>query len=249
MLVFRRWCSRHGGQLAIFSIALGAAVLFYQTQGALVWEIYQTIGRPFQGESKAGIDIRLTNARILELEQRLVELDSQNRQLKKLLGEYDTQQRNEIAAPIIGRSSDTWWQKLTVGRGSQDGIKPGFIVTGIGGLVGRIEEVTFHTSQVLLISDTTSRVGAIVSRSRSMGLIEGKGSKLAIMRLFEKDPSIRPGDPVATSSVSRLFPSGIPIGRVLSVKIAEGPAPEAIVQLTAPIEHLEWVLIHPFESK
>ena len=249
MLSIRRWCARHGFELAIAGAVLGGAWILHQTQAALIWEGYQWLSRPFQGESPANIQARLTNARIAELEQRLIELDRQNQQLKKLLGDNKTLPRTFFAAPIIGRSSDAWWRQVILGRGSQDGIKDGFIVTGIGGLVGRVMAVTPHTSQVLLVSDPTSRVGAMVSRSRSMGLIEGKGSKVVAMRFFEKDPDVRPGDPVATSSVSRLFPSGIPIGRVQSVDLDRGPAPEVKIQLTAPINHLEWVWVHPFESK
>jgi rod shape-determining protein MreC len=228
---------------------VGGAWLLHQTQSALIWEIYQFLSRPFQGESSVNVQARLTNARILELEQRLVELERQNHQLKQLIGEFDAHQRSSVAAAIIGRSSDAWWRQVILGRGSQAGIKEGFIVTGIGGLVGRVMAVTPESSRVLLVSDPSSRVGAMISRSRSMGLIEGKGSKVVTMRFFEKDPDVRPGDPVATSSVSRLFPSGIPIGRVQSVQLNRGPAPEVKIRLTAPINHLEWVLVHPFESK
>jgi rod shape-determining protein MreC len=249
MLSIRRWCARHGFQLAIAGAILGGAWLLHQTQSALIWEVYQFLSRPFQGESPAKVQARLTDARILELEQRLVELERQNQQLKQLIGEFDAHQRSSVAAAIIGRSSDAWWRQVILGRGSQAGIKEGFIVTGIGGLVGRVMAVTPDTSRVLLVSDASSRVGAMISRSRSMGLIEGKGSKVVTMRFFEKDPDVRPGDPVATSSVSRLFPSGIPIGRVQSVQLNRGPAPEVKIQLTAPINHLEWVLVHPFESK
>jgi rod shape-determining protein MreC len=249
MLSIRRWCARHGFQLAIAGAILGGAWLLHQTQSALIWEVYQVLSRPFQGESPVNVQARLTDARILELEQRLVELERQNQQLKQLIGGFDAHQQSSVPAPIIGRSSDAWWRQVILGRGSQAGIKEGFIVTGIGGLVGRVMAVTPESSRVLLVSDPSSRVGAMISRSRSMGLIEGNGSKLVTMRFFEKDPDVRPGDPVATSSVSRLFPSGIPIGRVQSVQLNRGPAPEVKIHLTAPINHLEWVLVHPFESK
>jgi len=249
MLAIRRWCARNGVRLAIAGAVLGGAWILHQTQSALIWELYQVLSHPFQGESAEKIEARLTNARIIELEQRLTELDRQNQQLKQLLGDHEASQSAAIAAPIIGRSSDAWWRQVVLGRGSQEGIKAGFIVTGIGGLVGRVMTATPHTSQVLLVSDPSSRVGAMVSRSRFMGLIEGKGSKVVAMHFFEKDPDVRLGDPVVTSSVSRLFPSGIPIGRVQSVNLDKGPTPEVKIQLTAPINHLEWVWVHPFESK
>ena len=77
-----------------------------------------------------------------------------------------------------------------------------------------------------------------------MGYIKGQGSQIATMQFFEKVPDVRPGDTVATSAVSRLFPSGLPIGRVKSVNLESGPAPQATIELTAPIDHLEWVAVH-----
>jgi rod shape-determining protein MreC len=81
-----------------------------------------------------------------------------------------------------------------------------------------------------------------------MGLIKGRGSQIAVMEFFEKVPDIRPGDTVSTSAVSQLFPAGLPIGRVQSVNLQKGPAPEATIIITAPIDSLEWALVHPFKS-
>ncbi|GBF83442.1 rod shape-determining protein [Aphanothece sacrum FPU3] len=62
-------------------------------------------------------------------------------------------------------------------------------------------------------------------------------------------PKVQPGDTITTSPVSRLFPDGLPIGRIESVNLEKGPAPEATLVLTAPINDLEWAVIHPFKSK
>ena len=52
---------------------------------------------------------------------------------------------------------------------------------------------------------------------------------------------------VVTSSYSRLFPKDIAVGRVESIDLTKSPAPEATIQLSAPLSVLEWVVIHPFE--
>ncbi|MGK7872161.1 MAG: rod shape-determining protein MreC [Xenococcaceae cyanobacterium] len=249
MFIMRRWWDRHGLQMVLVGLVLSTAWFLRQTQGAAISELYYLVARPFQSEPTPARFDRLTNAHVLELEQRLAELESQNQKLQKLLGYFQAQKQPVITAPIVGRSADSWWKQVTLGRGSQDGIEVGFVVTGIGGLVGRVVHVTPHTSRVLLISDPTSRVGATISRNRYMGFIQGQGSQIAVMQFFEKVPDVRPGDIVTTSSVSRLFPSGLPIGRVKSINLDKGPAPEAIIELTAPLGYLEWVIAHPFESK
>lgn len=243
MFILRRWWDRHGVAIVLSGVALSTAWLLRQTQGALLFEAYQLIARPFQSESTS--QERLTDARVLELQERLSELESQNQKLKELLDYSETQKRQGIVAPIVARSADHWWQHVTLGRGSKLGIKKDFIVMGPGGLVGRVVEVTPNTSRVLLLSDATSRVGAVISRSRSMGFMRGQGSNRAVLQFFDKVPDVRKGDAVSTSPVSELFPPGLPLGRVESVNLDKSPAPEAIIELTAPVGYLEWVIVYP----
>lgn len=242
MYTLRRWWDRHWLQFMLVGLTLGSAWVIERTQGAAVLELYQILSRPFQLGSTQ--EERLTNARVQELQVQLKELESQNQKLQQLLDYAPSVKQQGIAAPITGRSADHWWQQVTLGRGSQDGIKVGFSVMGIGGLVGRVVSVTPHTSRVLLISDPTSRVGVLISRSRNMGYIRGLGSNRAVMQFFDKVPDVRPGDVVATSSVSQLFPSSLPVGQVKSVNLQKSPAPEAVIELTAPISYLEWVMVY-----
>lgn len=243
MYILRRWWDRHGVAIVLGGVALSAAWLLRQTQGAALFETYQLITRPLQNGPAP--EERLTDARVLELQQRLIELESQNQKLKELLDYAQTQKQQGIVAPIVGRSADHWWQQVTLGRGSQSGIKVGFVVMGPGGLVGRVVSVTPNSSRVLLISDATSRVGAVISRSRSMGFLRGQGSNRAVLQFFDKVPDVRQGDVVSTSSVSRLFPPGLPLGRVESVNLDKSPAPEAVIALTAPVSYLEWAIAYP----
>ncbi len=243
MFILRRWWDRHGVAIVLGGMTLSAAWLVRQTQGAAIFEAYQLMTRPFQvGPTK---EERLTDARVLELQERLVELESQNQKLKELLDYSKPQTKQGIVASIVGRSADHWWQQVTLGRGSNDGIKVGYIVMAPGGLVGRISSVTPNSSRVLLISDATSRVGAVLSRSRSMGFIRGQGSNRAVLQFFDKVPDVRRGDVVSTSPVSQIFPPGLPLGRVESVNLDKSPAPEAVIELTAPVSYLEWVMVYP----
>ena len=134
-----------------------------------------------------------------------------------------------------------------MGKGSQDGIKPGFVVLGIGGLIGRVTHVTPHTSKVLLISDPTSRVGATIIRNRQSGYIQGKDSATVVMKLFNRVTDMKPGDNVTTSNLSKLYPPGLPIGRVKSQQLDKDAVSEIEIELTAPIDILEWVTVQSFQ--
>ncbi len=246
MYTLRRWWDRHGLQVALVGLTICAALVVRYTQGSAVIELYQWATRPFQ--SSPTQQEQLTNARTLELQNKVQELESQNEKLKELLNYVSPNQKEGILAPIVGRSADHWWQQVTLGRGRADGIKENYIVSGPGGLVGRVMSVTAHTSRVLLISDPSSRVGVTISRSRQMGVMRGQSASRAVMEFFEKVPDVKKGDVVSTSSYSKLFPPGLPIGRVESVNLNKSPAPEAVIELTAPMSLLEWVVVNPYEK-
>jgi len=243
MFTLRRWWDRHRLQIILTSLALGSAAFLRQTEGAVLYEAYRLVTFPFQPnlERKAALE----NAQVQELQQRLTELESQNQQLRSIVGYVSETKKSQITAPVVGRSADHWWQHLILGRGTQGGVQPGSIVMAPGGVVGRVISATPNTSRVLLLSDPSSRVGATVSRSRNMGYVRGQTSNRAVMEFFDKLPDVRQGDVITTSSLSKLFPAGLPIGRVQSVNLNKSPAPEAIIELSTPISFLEWAVVYP----
>lgn len=243
MYELRRWWDRFGIPFTLAALGLGTALLVRQTQAGFVMETYQWLTRPFQ--AKTLTPEQLANTQNAELRQRLIELESKNQKLEELLGLARSKKVEGIPAAVIGRSADHWWQQVTLGRGSNDGVKEGAVVMSPGGLVGRVTQTTPSTSRVLLLSDPSSRVGVAISRSRFMGYLRGKTGNRAVMEFFEKVPDVRKDDIVTTSSFSQLYPAGIPIGRVESVDLTKSPAPEATIELTAPISYLEWAMIYP----
>ena len=244
-----RWWDKGSGRIILTLAALSIAWLFKYTKAVPMMEVYHIAVAPFTSNRQLLLEDRLTNARILELEQRIEELEQQNSQFKKLLAYNTSEAKSGIIAPIIGRNVDSWWHQVILGKGSNDGIEEGYIVTGIGGVVGRVIGVTPNTSRVLLISDPNSRIGAVVSRNRQVGYVQGKNSQTAIMSFFAKVTDLKTGDVIATSSLGNLYPPGIPIGRIKSIRYDRGAAPEAEVELTVPLELLEWVTVQPFAPK
>jgi rod shape-determining protein MreC len=247
MFTLRRWWDKNALKAGLICLAIGTALGIRQTNGVLVDEAYQLVTRPFQGPS---IEKQIENAYVLELQQRVVELENQNQKLRELIDyEEGSQLDTTTLAAVVGRSADYWWQQITLNKGSKANVKIGDIATGPGGLVGRVTSVTPHTSRVLLLSDPTSQIGVKVSRSRSTGYIRGDTGSQAILQFFEKTPDAKAGDVLVTSSFSRLFPQDIPIGRIASINLETSPAPQAVVQLSVPISNLEWVTIHPYVPK
>jgi rod shape-determining protein MreC len=244
MFALRRWWTRHALKAGMVTLAISLAWLLRATQGAALYEAYHWLTRPLQpGVSRAE---QFENSYILELQQRIIELENQNRALQTLESYEASLSQPGVRAVVIGRAADHWWQHVILNRGSRQGVAPGHVVTGPGGLVGRVVAVSPSTSKALLISDPTSRVGAKVSRSRIMGVVRGQSNNRVVMEFFEKSPDVKAGDVIVTSSYSRLFPQDVPIGRIESLDLTKSPAPEATIQLSSPLPILEWVVIHPF---
>lgn len=247
MYTLRRWWDYNGVKLLATLFTLGSAWFIRQTHGVYIMDLYGTITRPLV-HSSAKQDA-VTNAQVLELQERLVEVENQNQVLRNIVGITSTSKSVGVIAPVIGRSPDQWWHQIILGRGQAEGITVNSIVMSQGGLVGRVIQVGSTTSRVLLLSDPASRVGVVVSRSRAMGFLRGQGSNRALLTFFEKVPDVKPGDVISTSTYSQLFPSSLPIGQIESVDYTKSPAPEAVIALTAPVNYLEWVTVHQPELK
>ncbi|MBE9030700.1 rod shape-determining protein MreC [filamentous cyanobacterium LEGE 11480] len=253
MVTVRRWWERYGVITGLIALAIVSGVVVRQTQAAPLSEIWVWLSRPFIKADQANSvqpetvpqQPALASAKFLEIQQRLVELEAENERLQQLAGLKTKTKGQGITAPVVGRSGDHWWQQATLGLGSKNGIKPNQIVMAPGGVVGFIESVTPNTSRVLLISDTNSKTGVVVSRSRATGYMKGIGDNRAVMEFFQKVPDVRVGDAVAISNLSKKYPKGLPVGRIESIELDKSPAPEARIELSAPISSLEWVIIYP----
>lgn len=146
-----RWFNRFGLRVAIAGGLIGAAWILRQTQGSLLVEVYALLTHPFYPGPTQQEWVK--TATVAGLEQALLEAEAENRVLRQQLALKPKQPAGAILAPIIGRSVDSWWQQVTLGRGSRDGVQVGDSVSGPGGLVGRIVSVSLNTSRVLLITE------------------------------------------------------------------------------------------------
>jgi rod shape-determining protein MreC len=248
MFTARRWWEHKGLQVGLLALVVGGAWIVRQTQGALLLEIYQEMTRPLQMlQSGPTPEERIRDARLLELQTRVADLESQNQKLQSLLGysEKEALSGRPIIARVVGRSADHWWQQVTLNRGSNAGIQAGYVVKADGGLVGLVESVTANTSRVLLISDLKSQVGVTISRTSAKGVLRGDGSVEGVLEFYEKVPNVQVGDLVSTSTYSQKFPAGLAVGKIKSLDLKKLPASVAKVEFFPPIRSLDWVTVYP----
>lgn len=217
------------------------------SKGAFLTDAYALLSRPFwPGTAQREW---LQSAQQLDQRSRLAQLEQDNRRLRTLLG-LQRANPQEVTAAVISREPEGWWKQLVLGAGELQGIRRGDAVVGPGGLVGRVASVTPTTARVALLTDSSSRIGVWVGRTQSMGLLTGVNGSRPELRFLVKDPQVRPGDVVVTSPASTLVPPGMSVGVIQSVDEKAVPAPTAVVQLSAPVEAIDWVqvLVQPREA-
>ena len=123
-----------------------------------------------------------------------------------------------LSAEVIGHDPNNLLQYLIIDRGTADGIEPGMPVLAGRGLVGRIAEASASSSKVMLITDPSSSVSALVQRSRATGLVQGYSGHDLVMRYIPQGETVSPGDVVLTAGLGGNFPKRLVIGQVASVE-------------------------------
>src|SRR6266566_972130 len=179
----------------------------------------------------------------LQLEQvRLKQDADQAHRLQALLGFKEQFIAKTTAAQVIGSSGSEQSRTVYIDKGSRDGIEPEMAVISSEGVVGKVISVFNSTSQVLLINDQQSGVGAILEQSRLQGVLKGRASGELVIDKIMADEEVKPGDRILTSGGDRIFPKGLPVGTVS--KISKGAEfIQVTVKPAAILTHLEEVLV------
>jgi rod shape-determining protein MreC len=137
--------------------------------------------------------------------------------LKEVLAYKQNAPFTTNAAGIIAFNVDRWTRTVTINKGFDDGVAKDMSVITSAGVVGRIIEVSEHTSRVLLSTDLRSNIEAIVQRTRVKGVVEGNGTGGLILKYVRQLDDVTLGDKIVTSGFSELFPKGLVIGEVTRV--------------------------------
>jgi rod shape-determining protein MreC len=171
------------------------------------------------------VGLRHTHAENERLQSELNRLQLRNRELESqaaeeqrlavLLNFHETHgEAPMLAAQVIGASADPASHTLFINRGTHDRVRTNLAVITPDGIVGKIVEVFPSSSQVLLINDKDSGVGALLASSRTHGVVKGSGDPDPRMDYVVNDEKVQPGDSVLTSGDDRIFPKGLLIGTV-----------------------------------
>ncbi len=176
---------------------------------------------------------------------RLREIEAEH---EALLGLLDFTRANPSyeyqAAAIIGRDPSNLLGYLFIDVGTNDGVQADMPVVTERGVVGRIAAAGPNSSKVLIITDPSSSVNALLQGSRTTGMVEGRPGGNLIMKYIPQEEKIEEGDMVITSGLGGNFPKRLVIGQVVKVRQLDIESfQSAEVHPTVDFNHLEIVLV------
>ena len=138
-------------------------------------------------------------------------LEEENKRLKKTINEYIYNSKELVAKVLIDKNSP-FLKSIIVNKGSKDNVKLGMAVLDQSYLVGKIVEVNYSTSRVLLVSDLNSKIPVGIEPGNIQSILSGTGRTNGKIEYLETDILIEDKSIVYTSGSGGLFKPGIPIG-------------------------------------
>jgi rod shape-determining protein MreC len=147
-----------------------------------------------------------------------------------------------LGARVIATSAGTASATIMLDRGSKDHIKKNMGVITPEGVVGKVVEVYDNTSEVLLLTDKDSGVGAMLGNSRVQSPVGGAGEPLLVMKYVANDDVVNVGERVVTSGMDKIFPRDLPIGTITDIKPGN-PFKSIRIRPSANLERLEEVIV------
>lgn len=138
--------------------------------------------------------------------------------LRAMLGLKKKIDRRTIAADVVGRNADNWFEQVVIDRGEKDHVRTGSAVVTSLGVVGQVVKVSPEASVVRLLSDPDQKVGVLVARINQPGILSGRHKDPPIIEHIPVGTSVEIGDKVTCLGNGGIFPPGHPIGVVSMVK-------------------------------
>ncbi|HEY0006403.1 MAG TPA: rod shape-determining protein MreC [Pyrinomonadaceae bacterium] len=181
------------------------------------------------------------------------ERSDENERLKALLNLKEKSGYQIVPARVIARDPSMWFDTVTINRGRINGIELNMPVVTPGGIVGRVVATSPWTAQIMLLTDERAAAGAVVGQlgaSNALGSVRGLGEDgLVEMRYVSGMEKVEPGDYVVTTGQDGIYPPGLNVGTVVTVKHGSATQPHVIhIKPGARLDQLEEVAVlqyHP----
>ena len=141
---------------------------------------------------------------------------SENERLRKLIDESNIYSKEFLLSKVLLDQQSPYLKSVIINKGFNHGIKLGVAVKEKSYFVGKIINVNFLTSRILLASDLNSKIPVIIEPNGINAILSGQGhNDYAGLEFLPKLKKIKEGDIVYTSGVDGIISQAIPVGKVI----------------------------------
>ena len=173
----------------------------------------------------------------------------ENIELKKLIEDYFVE-NSQVYAKVLMDKESPFLRSIVINKGSKSGVRVGMIVYDDIYLIGRVVEVNYLTSRVLLISDINSKVPVTILPLNIEAIMSGldkQNGKLQYINVEKLNNTDNEELIVVTSGSGEFFKSGIPIGKIDSINIQDNN--KIVVSFYRDFSQLKYVKILSYKKE
>ena len=184
----------------------------------------------------------LENLRSKEISSKII--ISENKELKNLIEDY-TLSSNKILAKVIVDHMSPFLRTIIINKGSSEGLEIGTNIYDRNYLVGRVIEVNYKSSRVLLLSDLNSSVPISITPGNVQAIVVGDGKNSGEIKYIKDNLAkyIEDQSIAYTSGTGSIFKSGIPVGRVSEIEN------RFLINFYSDFEQLKYVFVEIKQEK
>ena len=190
---------------------------------AAPWNLWLAVARPYEKSTTIEQDnqrLRLELLQQTDVIRKYSIIEKQLHDLRALLGESVSQAPIKKIMIVQSSVPGPFHQTIRLLGGENEKVRLGATVMTTDGLVGQVTAVNINTSEVTLVTDKTFSVSIQVQRTGARALTEGSGASGGFyLSYFQKTNDLRIGDQVVTSGLDGVYPSGIFVGTVRTIKV------------------------------
>ena len=170
---------------------------------------------------------------------------SENKRLKNIVEDYLVKS-DTIFAKVLSDKGSPFLKSIIINKGSKHNITLGMVAVDGEYLVGKVVEVNYISSRILLLSDLNSKIPVIVEPNSIFSILSGTGKDYGVIQYRKKYESIKSDSIIYTSGVGSLFKAGIPIGKINTNYTDDYIDEEKKIEFFSDFSQLRFVKIFSF---
>jgi rod shape-determining protein MreC len=205
-------------------------------------------------------EMRRAASENVSLKEQVEQLTAQLNETREKAAQYDALRAQlglpsstpyqHIAANVISRDTSLWFKRLTIDRGTLDGVKKNMPIVTATGIVGRVVNVGVNFAQVQLITDNSAGVGVMLQSSRLSGELKGLNNNRCEIKYVPANEEVNEGEVVVTTGLDRIYPKGLVVGFTEKVENdPSAPWKRIAVKPAAQVDRVENVFVLLVEPK